>query len=267
MEDSLEDIQSYLDHIQDKINNNLTRENKGPGILGMLSGGNGDDYLSQIKALKSSGSAVVDKSALGSLIGNAGLTGLTGGLSLINNSLDWAKGADLTGYQNQLAEFASHNRGQNFFDNNTLLQSYNSQPDKVKLNADMVNPTFGQSMAHIGGSALSGAMTGLQIGGVPGAIIGGFAGLAAGGFSDNRKREENRVNTGIFNYNQDTEEAKNQIAFATGADQARNTQYSQLYKNRMASGGFIRKPSVSPSGYRLYHSKCKGGTLVRIKSK
>lgn len=230
-------------------------------ILKMLPGANGDDYLAAIKSAKESGDDI------GNLIGSAGLTGALGGLSLISNNLDWAKGADLTGYQNQLAEFASHGRGQNFFDNNTLLQSYNSQPDKVKLNADMVNPTAGQSAMHIGGSALSGAMTGLQVAGPWGALVGGVVGLGSGIFSDATKRETNRVNTDIFNYNQDNEEAKNQIAFTTGADQARNTQYSQLYKTRMASGGFIRKPSISSSGYRLYHSKCKGGTLVRIKSK
>lgn len=174
--------------------------------------------------------------------------------------------ADMAQYNAHLADMAQQ-RGQNFYNNSSLLQAYDSQLPKLALKADDLNPTVGQSIMGIGNSALTGAMAGLSTGN-PWAALGGLVVGGVGGFlADQQGRTINRSNANIYNYRQNTERGLNQVAMNTGADQVQDEQFGNLYGTRRAMGGFIRTYNNRPVGYRVYHRKCNGGTLVRLKSK
>lgn len=228
-------------------------------ILDMIPGMNGDDYISRFK------NAADSTDRLNTAFG-AGLTGLTGTLSMLGNLVNWANDEDMTQYDNRISQIGNM-RDLNYYDTNSLVSAYENQPQKTAVNLEDINPTAGQSTAQIGNSTLSGAMTGLQIGGPYGAIIGGVIGLGSGIWSDAAKRKTNEINVNLRNRIQDFEYKKNQYALNSGLDRAQEYQFGRLYGSKKSTGGLLKKYESKPAEYKIFHNRCKGGTLVRIKTK
>ena len=248
-------------------------------VLGMISNGN-INYASRLRGINDAygvldgmtglsdeqrdGMKDILKQEKNNTIAGATLTGITGALSLASQFADSAQGADTSMYDSQLAGMRQ-NRGQNFYNNTALLNAYGKQSDGFETDVKDLNKTGFQSAMSIGSSALTGATTGAMFG--PwGAAIGGAIGLIGGIGADQRARNINQLNVDRINHVQDYEKQMNSVALASGADQARQTQFGIQYGSRKSMGGFLKNYTGDSSKF-IHHSHCKGGTLVRIKAK
>lgn len=249
-------------------------------ILDMMPGGN-DNYISRTRTLDDMLNSLgevegisdeqrenianmlqKEKNATGF---SGALTGMSGVLSMGNQISEMMTPADTSKYDAQLNKMSNLGK-QNYFSNNSLLQSYDQLP-RFSVAASDLNPTAGESALQIGSTTLNGAITGYKVGGIYGAIIGGAAGLLGGGVADYTRRRDNAFNADSLTLEQENQRVRTQSAMNVGADQVRDMQFGTLYGGRKALGGFIRAYGERPIGYRIHHNHCKGGTLVRIKTK
>ncbi|CAJ0592309.1 unnamed protein product [Cylicocyclus nassatus] len=237
-----------------------------PNILSMVPG-KGENYMTKLRDINSrlgSAASEVEKQMLKStrddLLFDATMTGLNGAFSLGNQLQQNGQGADITQYRNRLADMSAQ-RGYNTYNNDSLLNAYDTTPVGFHIDERDLNPTAGQSAMNIGSSMLSGAATGAQLGGLWGGVAGAAVGLLGGIGADSDAKRKNRLNAGIMNRSQAYEQGMNSIAFQSNADQAKRTQFGTQYGTRMAEGGMLH-PTRKPVGTGVYHNHCKGGTLV-----
>lgn len=209
----------------------------------------------------------------------AGLGGLT---NIATTATGLTKINDTTGYQNQIDDIGRIG-ATNYNSIDQLSADYarlaTAQPQFEY--EDIRGMNTGQKLAGVGSAALSGATTGLQIGGPWGALIGGVIGAGAGigGWLEGDKaarNEERRLKQNAIvaneNANENLQAAGERMAdyhfrsgisnIAKSGGQLRKQETIEQFASRV-----LRKPrqrSSSPSN-RIVHQHCAGGTMIRFK--
>lgn len=212
-------------------------------------------------------------------IGGA-LTAISGLGTVLSGAQQASQIRDTSAIENQykdLAEFGNYN----YYDYNQLANDYANMQYMPDVNEDDIRGmSLGQKIGSVGTSALSGAMTGLQVGGpwgaLAGLIIGG--GIGAGGVlsGDYKANMQSRYLNGLA---YDSAEISDTNKGAAHERIGANT-HRQNAINAVAKGGPIRRQTINEFAERVtsrnrYPSARKdvirsygeGGLKVRIKVK
>lgn len=141
------------------------------------------DYLDKNKISKENAELYDDalRAQQGQAIAGGIITGLTGATTLLSNAFKDAQIRDTSMQENQIADL-SRAGAYNYNNYDQLANDYaqtNFGGPNISY-SDIRGMTKGQQIGSVGTSTLSGAMTGLQIGGPWGALIGGVVGLGTG---------------------------------------------------------------------------------------
>ena len=206
------------------------------------------------------------------------MTGLT---SIFSNAQQAAQIQDTTALQNRLDDIAAYGN-QNYYDYNQLANDYAQAPFAQRVSAESIRGMdLGQQIGSVGTSALSGAATGLQIGGpwgaLAGAVIGGGIGL--GGVLSGNYRAGLQAD-----YLNNKAMTANEISLANrGAAHERigDNVHRQNAVNAVANGGPIKRQSIQEFANKvlkknrypnaparsIIRSYGEGGLTVRIKVK
>lgn len=226
------------------------------------------------------------KSMLGAQKGQAaigaGLAGLQGLTSIAGIASGMANIADTSQYQQGISGI-----------NRIGSTNYNSfdqiSTDFGVLNTGHQNFDYdtirgGSTAERVGGtlsSGLSGALTGLQIGGPWGALIGGVVGLGAGaiGWAEgDSKADAEKIRLTAEQKVAENRAIKN---LNSQSSQISDYQFRSGISNRVANGGQIErksqtlqefanevlrnKPTAATHKSGIIRQHCKGGTMIRIK--
>lgn len=215
------------------------------------------------------------KSSLGSMKGSAiaggAIAGAQGAMSLITNAMNSAQIQDTSAYSNQIAQNAMiGNQNYNSFEQ--LAADMGTRRD-VDINYDDIRGMGGKGVTAekamaVGSSTLSGAATGMQIGGPWGAAIGGAVGLLSGvgGILVGDKKAQ--IQQDFLNSEAQRAQAISDINFEAAGEELRDRNYRQSFSNIVAHGGHIHRRKIKePTSYSISRSYCKGGLKVSIKRK
>lgn len=212
-----------------------------------------------------------------------GASAAIGGIGdILNTSMDMAQIEDTSTQHNQIDSMATIGTG-DYGSYNDILTDY-TRLSQIQPDTSYDSIRGGSTMERIGGvgkNIASGAMTGLQVGGPWGALAGAVVGLGAGigGWitgNQNAKAESALLNA---EYNNNQQIAQNNILKST--DKMANNQFSNMYRNRMANGGQLKKQADLRSFADAIMNKRKvadrthsvgiekkyvdGGLMIRIK--
>lgn len=211
-----------------------------------------------------------------------GLSVLDGTLGVLNTAISAGQYRDTSQYEAQLQDM-SNRFGNNYYDNDAVIQDMLNMPTGFNVSEDDLNPTLGQSVGRVGTGALQGASAGMAFGpwgALAGAVIGGGATL----LGDLYGKQGNQYKASTLNYNQGYQQKMNSLAMNTAADQAHDYQFGQAWKMRKAAGGKIERKEQTIQEFAdrvlkrqrtsdITHSAgivrqhCNGGTMIRIKMK
>ena len=216
------------------------------------------------------------------LIGG-GLSALNGGLQLATGAITSARVNDMPQYDWQINQINQAGQG-NYYSFDQLAQGYNTidsiMPD-IDFD-DIRGMNTGQKIGSVGNLALSGATTGATIGGPWGALVGGVAGLGAGivgVFAGDAEAERKKR---IYENEAMLAQANARTNLNAAHERLTDYQFRSGVAHAVAEGGRIerKKQSLQEFAARalrkpqaremepfsgITHSKCKGGTMVRIK--
>lgn len=202
-------------------------------IQGGIDGAEDADIQKALGSLKSQKAA--------SAIGGAA-TAVSGIGDILNTSMNMAQIEDTSTQHNQIDSMATIGTG-DYGSYGDILTDY-TRLSQVQPDTSYDSIRGGSTMERIGGvgkNIASGAMTGLQVGGPWGALAGAVVGLGAGigGWitgNQNAKAESALLKA---EYNNNQQIAQNNILKST--DKMADTQFSNMYRNRMAEGGRLKK--------------------------
>lgn len=187
--------------------------------------------------------------ALGSLKSQKAASGIGGAATaiggigdILNTSLSMAQIADTSAQHNQINSMTELGNS-DYSSYGDILTDYTRLS---QINPDISYDTVrgGSTTERIGGvgkSIASGAMTGLQVGGCWGALVGGIVGAGAGIGGWIAGNQNAKAETALLKaeYNNDYQIARNNIVKST--DKMADNQFSNMYRNRMAEGGRLKK--------------------------
>lgn len=215
------------------------------------------------------------KSSLGSMKGSAiaggAIAGAQGAMSLITNAMNSAQIQDTSAYSNQIAQNAMiGNQNYNSFEQ--LAADMGTRRD-VDINYDDIRGMGGKGVTAekamaVGSSTLSGATTGMQIGGPWGAAIGGAVGLLSGvgGILVGDKKAQ--IQQDFLNSEAQRAQAISDINFEAAGEELRDRNYRQSFSNIVAHGGHIHRRKIKePTSYSISRNRVNGGLKVSIKRK
>lgn len=209
-------------------------------------------YLGQFKQAKSAFQTASDagdeagmadaKSGMFSSAAGGVMAGLGGATTLLNNFQQLSQIADTSQQQGMIDDI--YNLGRNDYSNYWQIQNdFNQLNYKPNLDWDEIRGgSKGERAGLVAESTLSGAMTGLQIGGPWGAVAGAGVGLASGiggWISGDRAADQEMTRLKTQTYLANDEAIKNMNA---RLEKFGNYQFkSGLYKNLSAEGGPVRR--------------------------
>lgn len=202
-------------------------------ISGGIEGVEDADIQKAVGSLKSQKAA----SAVG------GISTAIGGIGdILNTSMDMAQIEDTSTQHNQIDSMATIGTG-DYSSYGDILTDY-TRLSQMQPDTSYDSIRGGSTVERIGGvgkNIASGAMTGYQVGGPWGALAGAVVGLGAGigGWitgNQNAKAESALLKA---EYNNNQQIAQNNILKST--DKMAGIQFSNMYKNRMAEGGRLKK--------------------------
>lgn len=212
--------------------------------------------------------------------GNAAMSGIATGLSglsdIAGNVMRLTQIKDTSAQQNQINDLSRVGLfGYSSYDQ--LQRDYNDTNFNVPISyKDIRGMSGGEKAGAIGSSTLSGAMTGLQIGGPWGALIGGVIGAGAGiggVIAGDRKAQAQKD----FLENQATIASDTALANMGAASDYLGEKGARWREAHMvAKGGPIRRQSLQEFADRVLGTKterqpiikktyCKGGLKISIK--
>lgn len=244
---------------------------------------NGQSTISQLQNLDTSNMNAVQKANAFSQPLVTGIGAGAAGLStILNNSFDLAQNADVSQYQNQIADRATI--GENASSLPSILNSYsqinNSSPEFTE--DDVRGKSTWEKIGGIGSSTLAGAAAGAQIGGPVGAAIGAGLGLVGSGAATlignenatldyNTMQLDNKVaaqrayrnsNGNAENYQQNRFNAQLGTVRANGGGIARKLESLQSFTDRVMG---YPKNTASASDKGFTYKRVNGGLSVSFK--
>ena len=224
------------------------------------------------------------RSMKGNAFAGAAMAGLTGAAQLLGNASEYASIGDTTVYQdriNSLYDIGTANY--NNFDQ--LANDYNNAVLTTQIDKDAIRGmTTGQKWGAIGSSALTGASTGAAIGGPWGAAAGAAIGGLAAGFGileGNRKAE---MEYATLQNSAQRAASMARLNLDAAHDRVADMNFRTSVANVAARGGKVERKQQTITEFAdkvlraqrendrthsagLMHRKCKGGTMVRIKTR
>lgn len=222
------------------------------------------------------------KGQKGSAIAGGVISGLTGAATLAAGAEQASHINDTSAYEGQLDDLS---RAGNYNYNNfaQLANDYAQTDFMPQYDYSQTRGMNGwQKAGSIGSGTLTGAMTGMQIGGPWGALIGGAlgAGASAWGVISGDKAAEAK-NMYLQNKALQSQEIA-QANFGAANERISNDKLRNGVVNMVAQGGSISRPSLKeyadrilrqpirynePAAPKIVRSKGEGGTVVRIRVK
>ena len=221
------------------------------------------------------------KGQKGSAIAGGITAGLTGATTLASGAMQAAHINDTSAYEGQLDDLA---RAGNYNYNNyaQLAHDYAQTDFMPQYDYSQTRGMNGwQKAGSIGAGTLTGATTGMQIGGPWGALVGGVLGAGASvwGVISGDKAAESR-NMYLRNKALQSQEIA-QANFDAANERISNDKLRNGVVNMVAEGGPIKKRSLKefadsirrpvrltePAQPRIVRSKGEGGTVIRIRVK
>lgn len=202
------------------------------------------DYLDKNKISKENAELYDDalRAQQGQAVAGGIIAGLTGATTLLSNAFKGAQIRDTSMQENQIADL-SRAGAYNYNNYDQLANDYaqtNFGGPNISYQ-DIRGMTTGQQIGSVGTSTLSGAMTGLQIGGPWGALAGGVIGLGtglAGVFSGNAAA---RTKQESLNIQAQLAGDAAQANFAAAHERIGDNIHRQNAVNAVANGGPIRR--------------------------
>ena len=227
--------------------------------------------------------ASAEKANMGSTALGGALSAINGLTSIIGTAQSLADTNDTDWYDNQINQY--YNIGKtNYNSFDQLASDYQRLGYMPQITYDDIRgKTTGQKLAGVGSSTLSGAMTGLQVGGPWGALIGGVIGLGAGvgGWISGDARAENQLRFSKNNALTANEVA--QINLGAGNERLTDYTFRSSIPRAKENGGPIRRQQTiqefadsvlnkQRSNDRtrsagFVRQKAEGGTMIRLKVK
>ena len=210
--------------------------------------GREDQYNAQDSALRAQ---------QGQAVAGGILAGLTGATTLLSNAMKDAQIRDTSMQEGIVADL--YNAGhQNYNNYDQLANDYAQVNFNPQFNyQDIRGMNNEQQIGSVATSTLSGAMTGLQIGGPWGALVGGVVGLGSGlggvltgNDTAKSKLKSLQLQTGIANQTA-------QQNFAAAHERIGDNIHRQNAVNAVAKGGPIRRQSVKEYADKVLLSKPK----------
>lgn len=227
------------------------------------------------------------KSMKGSAIAGGAIAGLSGVSNILNTSLNAAKIQDTSQYQNQIDDLSRAGAfNYNNFDqlaNDMSMTDFNVGIDYDDIRGMGGSGVTKEKVGAVGGSALSGAATGLQIAGPWGALVGGVIGAGAGLAGVLGGDQKARIQEDYLNLQAQRAQDAAQQNFAAAHEMIseNNNRYNMV--NAVAKGGQIQRRRQSILEYAnkvtrtpiqrerrasgIVSMKCNGGVMVRLKAK
>ena len=219
------------------------------------------------------------KAQQGQAVAGGILSGLSGATTLLTNAFQSAQTRDTSMQEGQIADLRQAGN-YNYSNYDQLANDYARTDFNPSFNyQDIRGMTTGQQIGAVGTSTLSGAMTGLQIGGPWGALVGGVVGLGtglggvlAGNAAADRKKEELEMQA-------DLASGSSRLNFAAAHERIGDNMHRQQAVNAVARGGRIetirnyadkvlspavRQRQLRPGG-RIQKISGEGGLTIRIK--
>lgn len=254
---------------------------QGQNVLGTLT--NDDDVSEEQRNALASGL----KSMKGSAVAGGIISGISGASNILSTSLGAAKIQDTSRYQNQIADLSRAGAfNYNNYDqlaNDMAMTDFNVGIDYDKIRGMGGKGVTKEKIGAVGSSALSGAATGLQIGGpwgaAIGAVVGGGAALA-GILSGDKKAQ---IEEGYLNLQAQRAQISANENFDAAHERISDTNNRYNMVNAVANGGQIKRRKQSIMEYAdkvtrtphlreqrpfgIVSKKCNGGIMVRLKAK
>lgn len=237
------------------------------------------DYLDKNK-ISEENAALYDqalRAQQGQAVAGGIVTGLTGATTLLSNAFKDAQILDTSMQENQIADL-SRAGAYNYNNYDQLANDYaqtNFGGPNISYQ-DIRGMTTGEQIGSVGTSTLSGAMTGLQIGGpwgaLAGAVVGfgtGLGGVLTGNASARAKQQQLSLET-------DLAADAAQQNFAAAHERIGDNIHRQNAVNAVAEGGpihrmiddtLLKKPRQREyrCGGKVQKLYCNGGVKIRIK--
>ena len=222
------------------------------------------------------------KGAQGSAIAGGIISGLSGASQILTTSLQATKINDTSSLQNQINDIGKVGL-YNYNNFDEIANDYSLAKNNVDINeSDIRGMSGGQKAAAVGSSVLSGAATGLQIGGPWGALAGAVVGGVSSGLGIMAGDQKAKTQTAFLNAQADlaTDMANQNLSAANERLLNRNNRKGAV--NSVAKGGQIERRNkilkayaakgLSGPKYKEHNTtgsivskKANGGTCVRLR--
>ena len=221
------------------------------------------------------------KAQQGQAVAGGIVTGLTGATTLLSNAFKDAQIRDTSMQEGIISDL---NRAGNYNYNNyeQLANDYAQTNFNPQFGyQDIRGMTTGQQIGSVGTSTLSGAMTGLQIGGPWGALVGGVVGLGTGLGGVLTGNAAARAKQDQLNLEAYLAADASRQNFAAAHERIGDNIHRQNAVNAVAKGGPIKRQSIQEYANKvlkknrypnaparsIIRSYGEGGLTVRIKVK
>lgn len=202
-------------------------------IQGGIEGVEDADIQKALGSLKSQKAA----SAIG------GISTAIGGIGdILNTSMDMAQIEDTSMQHNQIDSMATIGTG-DYGSYNDILTDY-TRLSQIQPDTSYDSIRGGSTIERIGGvgkNIASGAMTGWQVGGIWGAIAGAGAGLGTGIGSWITGNQNATAESSLLKAEENNNQQIAQNNIMKSTDKMANNQFSNMYRNRKAEGGRLKK--------------------------
>lgn len=225
------------------------------------------------------------KSSKGNAIAGGVMAGVSGVSNILTTSLNAAKIQDTSHYTNQINDLSLAGT-QNYNDFDQLANDMSNTDFNVGVGYDDIRGMGGkgvtmEKVGAVGGSAMSGAAAGMQIGGPWGALIGGVIGLGAGLGGVLSGDQKAKIQQKYLQSQAQRAEDTANLNFAAAGERIMDNSNRRNMVNAVAAGGPIRRQSIMEYANRVASNpvrregrynriisrKCNGGVMVRLKSR